>query len=53
MLNENESTCLPIGAVYAPGNPGEIALELIEVNVGIYLSEDDIVRLGDRYVRAG
>lgn len=53
MLNENESTYLPIGAVYALENPGKIALELNEVHVGIYLGEDDIVRLEDRYARAG
>lgn len=52
MLTENESIYLPIGAVHALENPGKIALELIEVQVGSYLGEDDIVRLEDRYGRA-
>jgi mannose-1-phosphate guanylyltransferase len=53
LLTENESIYLPIGAVHALENPGKIALELIEVQVGSYLGEDDIVRLEDRYGRAG
>ena len=52
MLSENESIYLPIGAVHALENPGKIPLELIEVQVGSYLGEDDIVRLQDRYGRA-
>jgi mannose-1-phosphate guanylyltransferase len=52
MLTENESIYLPIGAVHALENPGKIPLELIEVQVGSYLGEDDIVRLEDRYGRA-
>ena len=52
LLTENESIYLPIGAVHALENPGKIALELIEVQVGSYLGEDDIVRLEDRYGRA-
>ena len=51
LLAENESIYLPIGAVHALENPGKIALELIEIQVGAYLGEDDIVRLEDRYGR--
>jgi mannose-1-phosphate guanylyltransferase len=52
MLTENESIYLPLGAVHALENPGRIPLELIEVQVGSYLGEDDIVRFEDRYGRA-
>ena len=52
LLTENESIYLPVGAVHALENPGRIPLELIEVQVGSYLGEDDIVRLQDRYGRA-
>ncbi|MFX4227137.1 MAG: mannose-1-phosphate guanylyltransferase/mannose-6-phosphate isomerase [Porticoccaceae bacterium] len=50
-LSENESVYLPIGCVHALENPGKIALELIEVQSGSYLGEDDIVRIEDRYGR--
>lgn len=52
MLTENESTYLPIGIVHALENPGKIPLEIIEVQTGSYLGEDDIIRLEDRYGRA-
>ena len=52
LLTENESIYLPLGAVHALENPGKIPLELIEVQVGSYLGEDDIVRFEDRYGRA-
>ena len=52
LLTENESIYLPVGSVHALENPGKIALEMIEVQVGSYLGEDDIVRLQDRYGRA-
>ena len=52
MLTENESVYIPIGAVHALENPGKIALELIEVQSGSYLGEDDIVRFSDRYGRS-
>ena len=52
LLCENESIYLPVGAVHALENPGKIALELIEVQVGPYLGEDDIVRFEDRYGRS-
>ena len=52
MLTENESVYIPIGAVHALENPGKISLELIEVQSGAYLGEDDIVRFSDRYGRS-
>lgn len=52
LLCENESIYLPVGAVHALENPGKIPLELIEIQVGSYLGEDDIVRFEDRYGRA-
>jgi len=51
LLSENESTYIPLGVVHALENPGKVNLELIEVQSGIYLGEDDIVRLEDRYGR--
>ena len=53
MVHENESIFLPIGAVHRLANPGKINLELIEVQTGSYLGEDDIVRLEDAYNRLG
>ncbi|MCK7551379.1 mannose-1-phosphate guanylyltransferase/mannose-6-phosphate isomerase [Marinobacter goseongensis] len=52
LLSENESTYIPIGEVHRLFNPGCIPLELIEVQSGAYLGEDDIERLDDRYGRA-
>ena len=51
LLSENESTYIALGEVHALENPGKIPLELIEVQTGSYLGEDDIVRLDDRYGR--
>jgi len=51
-LHENESVYIPIGAVHRMENPGKIDLEIIEVQTGSYLGEDDIVRLEDVYNRA-
>jgi len=51
IVRENESTYIPIGEVHALENPGDEPLELIEVQTGSYLGEDDIVRLEDRYGR--
>jgi mannose-1-phosphate guanylyltransferase / mannose-6-phosphate isomerase len=51
MVHENESTYIPIGSVHRLANPGKIPLELIEVQTGSYLGEDDIVRLDDIYSR--
>ena len=52
MVHENESIYVPIGAVHRLDNPGKIMLELIEVQTGSYLGEDDIVRLEDDYKRS-
>lgn len=51
LVTENESTYIPIGEVHSLENPGKIPLELIEVQSGTYLGEDDIVRFSDRYGR--
>ncbi|MBU2870045.1 mannose-1-phosphate guanylyltransferase/mannose-6-phosphate isomerase [Colwellia sp. E2M01] len=51
LLTENQSTYIPIGVVHALENPGKLDLELIEVQSGTYLGEDDIVRFEDRYGR--
>ena len=51
-LHENESTYIPLGEIHALENPGETNLELIEVQSGSYLGEDDIVRLEDIYGRS-
>ncbi len=51
LVTENESVYIPLGAVHALENPGKIPLELIEVQSGAYLGEDDIVRFSDRYGR--
>lgn len=52
LVTENESTYIPIGQIHALENPGKVPLELIEVQTGSYLGEDDIVRLEDNYGRA-
>ena len=52
LVCENESTYIPIGQIHALENPGVIPLELIEVQSGSYLGEDDIVRFEDKYGRA-
>ncbi|MFT6731900.1 MAG: mannose-1-phosphate guanylyltransferase/mannose-6-phosphate isomerase, partial [Polaribacter sp.] len=51
LLTENQSTYIPIGTIHALENPGKVELELIEVQSGSYLGEDDIVRFEDRYGR--
>jgi mannose-1-phosphate guanylyltransferase/mannose-6-phosphate isomerase len=51
-IHENESTYIPIGAKHRLENPGKIDLELIEVQTGSYLGEDDIVRIEDDYRRS-
>jgi mannose-1-phosphate guanylyltransferase/mannose-6-phosphate isomerase len=50
-VHENESIYIPIGSTHRLANPGRIGLELIEVQTGSYLGEDDIVRLDDVYNR--
>ena len=52
LMTENQSTYIPAGEIHALENPGVLELELIEVQSGSYLGEDDIVRFEDRYGRA-
>ena len=52
MLSENQSTYIPLGVTHRLENPGKIPLELIEVQSGSYLGEDDIVRFEDHYGRS-
>ena len=52
IVHENESVYIPIGAVHRLENPGKILLELIEVQTGSYLGEDDIIRIEDDYQRS-
>lgn len=51
LLSENQSTFIPLGATHRLENPGTIPLEMVEVQSGAYLGEDDIVRFEDRYQR--
>ena len=51
MLGENESVYIPLGIRHRLENPGKIDLELIEVQTGSYLGEDDIIRIEDDYQR--
>jgi mannose-1-phosphate guanylyltransferase / mannose-6-phosphate isomerase len=53
LLEENQSTYIPVGVRHRIENPGRIALHIIEVQSGSYLGEDDIVRYEDRYGRQG
>jgi mannose-1-phosphate guanylyltransferase/mannose-6-phosphate isomerase len=53
LLGEDQSTYIPLGAEHRMENPGRIPLEIIEVQTGAYLGEDDIVRLEDSYGRKG
>lgn len=52
LLTENQSTYIPVGQAHRLANPGKVPLEIIEVQSGSYLGEDDIVRLQDTYGRA-
>ena len=51
LVHENEAIYLPIGSMHRLANPGKIPLELIEVQVGSYTGEDDIIRVEDIYGR--
>ena len=53
LLSENESTFIPLGTRHRLENPGKVPLEIIEVQSGAYLGEDDIVRFDDTYGRCG
>ena len=52
LLSENESTFIPVGSVHALENPCDKPLVIIEIQLGSYLGEDDIVRFSDIYGRA-
>ncbi|TDR76735.1 mannose-1-phosphate guanylyltransferase/mannose-6-phosphate isomerase [Paludibacterium purpuratum] len=52
LLSENQSTYIPIGKLHRLRNPGKVELEIIEIQSGSYLEEDDIVRVEDTYGRA-
>ncbi|OXE43467.1 cupin domain-containing protein, partial [Methylobacterium radiotolerans] len=52
LVHENEAVYLPIGSMHRLANPGKIPLELIEVQVGSYTGEDDIIRVEDIYGRS-
>lgn len=52
LLSKNESTYIPLSTIHALKNPGEVPLEIIEVQSGSYLGGYDIVRFEDRYGRA-
>jgi mannose-1-phosphate guanylyltransferase len=52
LVTENESTYIPLGQIHALENPGVLPLELIEVQTGSYLGEDDIIRFDDKYGRS-
>jgi mannose-6-phosphate isomerase-like protein (cupin superfamily) len=51
LLSENESTYIPVGYKHRLHNPGRVPLQIIEVQSGSYLGEDDIVRFEDDYNR--
>ena len=51
-LGENESVYIPQGEIHRLHNPGKIVLELIEVQSGSYLGEDDIIRIEDEFGRS-
>ncbi len=51
ILSENQSTYIPLGQTHRLANPGKVPLEIIEVQSGSYLGEDDIVRYEDTYGR--
>jgi mannose-6-phosphate isomerase-like protein (cupin superfamily) len=51
LVRENESVYLPLGCVHRLANPGKIPVEIIEVQTGAYLEEDDIVRIEDDFGR--
>lgn len=52
LLTENQSTYIPLGSIHSLENPGKVVLELIEVQTGTYLGEDDIIRFTDKYGRS-
>ncbi|MCY1246029.1 Alginate biosynthesis protein AlgA [compost metagenome] len=53
LLAENQSAYIPLGVAHRLENPGKLPLEIIEIQSGGYLGEDDIVRMDDNYGRCG
>ena len=51
LLTENQSVYIPVGTVHRLANPGKVPIVLIEVQTGVYLGEDDIIRYEDIYAR--
>ncbi len=51
LLTENQSTFIPVGSLHSLENPGKIPLELLEIQSGSYLGDDDIIRIKDQYGR--
>ena len=51
LVTEGQSVYVPLGAVHRMENPGELPMELIEIQIGTYLGEDDIIRYDDVYAR--
>jgi mannose-6-phosphate isomerase-like protein (cupin superfamily) len=51
IVRENESVYLPMGCVHRLANPGRIPVEIVEVQTGSYLEEDDIIRIEDDFGR--
>lgn len=51
LVTENQSVYIPVGTIHSLENPGKIPLEIIEVQSGAYLREDDIIRYSDNYGR--
>jgi mannose-1-phosphate guanylyltransferase / mannose-6-phosphate isomerase len=51
LLTENQSLYIPLGEVHRLENPGKVPLQIIEVQTGTYLGEDDIVRVEDEWAR--
>ncbi|WEX75751.1 mannose-1-phosphate guanylyltransferase/mannose-6-phosphate isomerase [Sinorhizobium numidicum] len=52
LLRENESVCIPLGEAHRLANPGRTVLEVIEIQTGSYLGEDDIIRISDEFGRS-
>jgi mannose-6-phosphate isomerase-like protein (cupin superfamily) len=51
LLTEGQSIYIPLGAIHRMENPGKVPMVLIEVQTGVYLGEDDIIRYEDIYAR--
>jgi mannose-1-phosphate guanylyltransferase / mannose-6-phosphate isomerase len=51
LVRENEAVHLPLGCIHRMANPGDTPMELVEVQIGSYTGEDDIIRIEDVYGR--